>query len=239
MTRDSTCTHCITPTQNHALALDGYGNFATLANPLKKSEEVNTVEFAFKALRLKGVQGLLCDREQVLGSLCLRLIKNHLAITVFGNHITSQDPVISGSTHLFDFDFKPFTGYKISVVYGLLRKGMAYTKLYVDGKPISTKFFASGHQPRLGTAIVGGLEGHTKTYFQGFIDDLRIWNIPRMAWQIQRDFNHEIIGVEHGLVAYFPFNNPSVHADSLGVSHWEMDIHGAVYTDPFPLGRRN
>jgi hypothetical protein len=219
--------------------VDGESNVVTLKNPVKKSEEVSTVELRFKALRLTGVQGLVCDKEQVQGSLCVRLVKDRIAISVFGNHITSSDPVISGDTQIFDYRFKPFTGYHVSVVYGLLPKGMAYAKLYVNGKVASTKFFSSGYQAHLGTTYVAGLQSNTHGYFQGFIDELRIWNVPRMAWQIQKTWEHELVGVEHGLVAYFPFDVPGLHGTSLGVSHWNMVVDGAMYTEPFAIGRRN
>lgn len=221
------------------MAFDGEQNIAILSNPVKKAEEVNTVEFEFKALSLEGIQGLVCDQEQVMGSLCIRLVNEHLAVTVFGNHITANDPVISGSTHTFPYKFKPFTGYRVSIVYGLLHKGMAYTKLYVDGNPVGSKFFASSYQARLGTTYVGALQGQNEAYFQGFIDDVRIWNIPRMAWEIKRDYNKHMVGVEQGLIAYFPLDEPSLDQNSLGVSSWKLEVRGAVYSDPFGLGRRN
>jgi hypothetical protein len=225
--------------QQHALAFDGDANVLTLKNPVKHAEAVSTVDIKFKALQLRGVQGLICDKEQVPGSLCIRLVNNRLSVTVFGNHVTSKDPVISGSTQTFAYNFKPFTGYSISVVYGLLAQGMAYSKLYVDGHPVGTKFFASGRPARLGTCFVGGLQSNAQGYFQGFLDELRLWNIPRMPWQIHKDFDRQLVGVEHGLIAYFPFNNPKISEPSLGISQWHLTVSGAMYTDPFTLGRRD
>lgn len=210
----------------------------TLRNPVKHSEVVSTVDIKFKALQLRGAQGLLCDKEQKIGSLCIRLVNQKLAVTVFGNHITAHDPVISGSTQTFAYDFKPFTGYEISVVYGLLPKEMAYVKLYVNGKTVDTKFYASGVRARIGTSVVGGLQEDGQGFFQGFMGHVRIWNVPRMAWQIHRDMDRELVGVEHGLIAYFPFNIPKIQQISLGVSQWEMKVHGAMFTDPFTIGRR-
>merc|ERR1711939_1033890 len=89
----------------HAIAFDGDSNVLTLRNPVKHSEVVSTVDIKFKALQLRGVQGLLCDKEQKIGSLCIRLVNQKLAVTVFGNHITAHDPVISGSTQTFAYDF--------------------------------------------------------------------------------------------------------------------------------------
>lgn len=211
----------------------------TLHNPVKKAEEVSTVEFAFKALVLKGVRGLVCDQVQVMGSLCIKLVGQHLTVTVFGNHVTSNDPVISGSTQTFPYKFRPFTGYRVSVVYGQLRKGMAYVKLYVNGKVTGAKFFASSYPARLGTTFVGAIQGNKHAYFQGFLDDLRIWNVPRMAWQIRSDYNKHVVGVERGLIAYFPMDVPDLKTSSLGVSAWEMQVEGAEYAAPFFLGRRH
>jgi len=212
---------------------------AMLANPVKHAEEVSTVEFMFKALRLKGVQGLVCDQEQVMGSVCIRLVNNQMSLSVFGNHVTANDPVISGSTHTFPYEFRPFTGYRVSIVYGLLQKGMAYTKLYVNGNAVSSKFFASGYPGRLGTTTIGSLQGKSSGYFQGFLDDLRLWSTARMPWQIRKYYNRTMVGVEQGLFAYFPMDVAKLQMDSLGVSSWKMEVQGAVYSDPFGLGRRN
>lgn len=223
----------------HSLAFDGDGNLAVISNSVKQAESVATVEFKFKSLRMNGVKGLVCDQQQVMGSLCIRLVDDHISISIFGNHITANDPVISGSTHIFPYKFKAFTGYRVSIVYALLHKGMAYTKLYVDGYLASTKFFASGYAGRLGTTFVGALQGEGHSYYQGFLDDLRLWSSPRMAWQIAKHFNKRIVGVEQGLIAYFPMDIPETRQASVGVSNWEMQVQGAVFSDQFSLGRRN
>lgn len=116
---------------------------------------------------------------------------------------------------------------------------MSYTKLYVNGIPVTSKFFASGYQARLGTTYIGALQEQNEAYFQGFIDDVRIWNIARMAWEIKASYNKPLVGVEQGLIAYFPLDEPSLEQDSLGVSSWKLEVRGAVYSDPFGLGRRN
>jgi len=240
--RDSTCTQCISTKeakQRHSLAFDGDSNLAVLSNPVKHAEEISTIEFAFKALRVGGVQGLVCDQQQVMGSVCIRLVGDQISFTVFGNHITANDPVISGSTQTFPYKFRPFTGYRVSLVYALLHKGMAYTKLYVNGNLAGTKFFASAYVGRLGTTYVSAIQGNSHGYFQGFVDDLRLWNVVRMPWQIAKDARKHMVGVEQGLIAYFPMDVPELETSSLGVSNWEMKIQGAVYSDAFQLGRHN
>lgn len=161
-----------------------------------------------------------------------------MTVTVFGNHVTADDPVISGSTQEFPYEFQEFTGYRVSIVYSMLHKGMAYTKLYVNGRAITSKFFATGAPGRLGTTNIGALQEHSHAFFQGFIDDLRLWNIARPAWQIRSDYNKKLVGVEQGLIAYFPVDTAERKIESLGVSSWKMQIEGAVFSDPFSIGRR-
>ncbi|HBK84747.1 MAG TPA: hypothetical protein DDZ53_01795, partial [Firmicutes bacterium] len=46
-------------------------------------------------------------------------------------------------------------------------------------------------------------------YFNGIIDDVRIWNIARTQQQIRDNMNKELVGNESGLVGYWKFNEGS------------------------------
>ena len=43
-------------------------------------------------------------------------------------------------------------------------------------------------------------------YFDGFIDEVKIWNIKRTQTEIQNTMNTELTGTEHGLMGYWKFN---------------------------------
>ncbi|MHA2100909.1 MAG: LamG-like jellyroll fold domain-containing protein [Candidatus Kariarchaeaceae archaeon] len=55
------------------------------------------------------------------------------------------------------------------------------------------------------TLYIGGGWG----YFNGQIDEFRIWNKARTQTEIQADMNYEITGTESGLVGYWKFNERS------------------------------
>jgi hypothetical protein len=53
-------------------------------------------------------------------------------------------------------------------------------------------------------------------FFDGWIDELRIWNIARTADEIQETLNTALAGNEAGLVAYFDFTDGFVDASNNG-----------------------
>ncbi len=88
----------------------------------------------------------------------------------------------------------------------------ANTSLYVDGKM----------QAYAQSALLGGLASAEMTlgsrrkyvpgnlsfdqYFNGSIDELRIWNLARSKKQLNMDMNAKLRGDEVGLLAYYPFD---------------------------------
>jgi hypothetical protein len=43
-------------------------------------------------------------------------------------------------------------------------------------------------------------------YFDGSIDEVRLWNFARTQAEVQADMRHELMGSESGLIAYYNFN---------------------------------
>ena len=62
----------------------------------------------------------------------------------------------------------------------------------------SSESFRIGNYKSISGALVG--------YFNGFIDDLRIWNYDLSAAEIQSRMNNELSGNEFGLMAYYNMN---------------------------------
>ncbi len=86
-------------------------------------------------------------------------------------------------------------------------------KQYVDGKLLNS---VNCNGKTLGNSypfLIGKVYSYpgslVTTYFDGEIDDFRIWNISRTDSQIQADMNNELIGNESGLMAYWKFNENS------------------------------
>ncbi|MFM6051751.1 MAG: LamG-like jellyroll fold domain-containing protein, partial [Sphaerospermopsis kisseleviana] len=53
---------------------------------------------------------------------------------------------------------------------------------------------------------IGGRQSFSQ-FFQGSIDDVRIWNKARNQAEIQANLNKELTGAESGLVGYWNFNS--------------------------------
>ena len=92
------------------------------------------------------------------------------------------------------------------------------TKLYVDGiLKLTTTFSVSapaGHQVTIGTGNTNG-DGQ---FFQGAMDEVRIWNVVRTQNEIQGAMNSELIGNETGLVAYYKFNQGTAAGNNTGIT---------------------
>ncbi len=59
--------------------------------------------------------------------------------------------------------------------------------------------------PDLNDFRIGGRQGESQ-FFQGSIDDVRVWNQARNQTEIQADLNRELTGKETGLIGYCNFN---------------------------------
>ncbi len=56
-------------------------------------------------------------------------------------------------------------------------------------------------------ATVAGTSTALSDYYNGKLDEFRLWSTARKAEQIKRDKQNRMLGNEHGLLAYLPFEN--------------------------------
>lgn len=75
-------------------------------------------------------------------------------------------------------------------------------------------------------------EVNNDAYFDGKVDEYRIWNIARTETEIASDYDHELIGNEAGLAAYWKFNNDVLDATSN--NNDLMNSGSAVYSTDTP-----
>lgn len=82
------------------------------------------------------------------------------------------------------------------------------------------------------TLTIGGnsIDGR---YFDGLIDEVRIWNLARTPTQIQATMNQKLNGNETGLVAYWSFDDAGAFMQpDASPSNADASINGAVgYVD--------
>ena len=76
--------------------------------------------------------------------------------------------------------------------------------------------------------------GDGANFFDGLIDDVRVWNTVRTATEIAENYNKQLVGNESGLVAYYQLNNSlnDTTANALNLTN----INSATFstTVPYP-----
>ncbi len=99
--------------------------------------------------------------------------------------------------------FQPDTWYHVAAVkdYTNNTTSLYLNGILVDTKPNTKLPFTRDITTRLGTEPVGG-----DSAFNGKIDEIRIWNYPRTAAQINANYNQCLTGNEPGLVVYYRAN---------------------------------
>ncbi len=86
--------------------------------------------------------------------------------------------------------------------------GTTWRILYLDGVLVASNTFSGTHSVSLPTSVSIGLVG-SSNYFNGVIDEVRLWNQARAQAQIQTNRYTRLIGTETGLKAYWKFDEGS------------------------------
>lgn len=104
--------------------------------------------------------------------------------------------------------FSPNTWYHVAAVRDYANN---VSSLYVNGVLVDTK--TNTHQPLnpnknllFPNFEIGSWSGLVDSAFAGKLDEIRIWNYPRSATQVQSNYNKCLDGNENGLVAYYHSN---------------------------------
>jgi hypothetical protein len=80
-------------------------------------------------------------------------------------------------------------------------------KLYLNGGLITTTDVSGTFSPSTGGLMnIGENPFWTGRYFQGILDEVRIWDVARTENQILESMAVELVGDEPGLAAYYNFN---------------------------------
>jgi choice-of-anchor A domain-containing protein len=76
-------------------------------------------------------------------------------------------------------------------------------KLYVDGVLQDSVNLSSSMAATTNPIQIGGRNGGVSEYFDGQIDDVRIWSETKTASEITNNFNNDLLGNESELIAYY------------------------------------
>ncbi|MEP2023767.1 LamG-like jellyroll fold domain-containing protein, partial [Reichenbachiella sp.] len=89
----------------------------------------------------------------------------------------------------------------------------AQLKIYIDGVDTGGSTALSGNVKNTGNFNTGiGANNGALEFFDGQIDEVRIWNVARTVTEVNNNLNASLLGTESGLVAYYSFDNTTVTA---------------------------
>jgi hypothetical protein len=121
-----------------------------------------------------------------------------------GKPVVEMNPGIAIGVLRAPFDFKPGQWYRLAGT-----DDGSTARLFVDGVEIESDALSGAIQIDQSELLIGrGEPSYSKgEYFDGALDDIRIWNVARSPDEIRAAMNTPPRGNEPGLVACWNFNN--------------------------------
>jgi hypothetical protein len=191
----------------NALDFDGLNDYVSMTSPGPTGTSDRTVECWIKTSASQQTQQILVDWGSA-SPLGARFTLNMIAfgkirIEVGGNGFNSTQSVADGNWH------------HIAVTYD--HAATTKVRMYIDGVlETSNNFTQSVNTANSGIRIGRRVDG--VNYFDGIIDEVRIWNVVRTQAEISASMNNEFCSAPSGLVAYYTFNQGIAGGNNAGVS---------------------
>ncbi|HXC03528.1 MAG TPA: LamG-like jellyroll fold domain-containing protein, partial [Bacteroidia bacterium] len=198
----------ITP-HGYACAFNGTSGLVELAtSKVAISPEMDfTLEFWFKSNQA-GIATLFSNgKGDGLGSDSLYAWSIQKDASGFIHVMHDKQDFVATNTNYFDNTWHHFA---------LVLQRSSTLSAYIDGNPQNS--VASGAFKQMGGAHMflgarGYMVGSTLTedlYYQGALDEVRLWDMARLIKQIQRDKQNRMLGNEAGLQLYLPFESYTI-----------------------------
>jgi len=130
----------------------------------------------------------------------------------FGTTSNGMGTIDPFTNNLFDNDNQPsgITAATSQWVHFAMTWDGTTVRAYVNGVLKASKVSTSTSQTTLMTGmsdlVIGG---YPPAYFNGQIDEFRIWNVARSASEIASTMSHTLVGNEPGLTGYWKFDETS------------------------------
>lgn len=204
--------------KNHAFSFDGIDDrvVVTRDDSLKTSDI--TVEFWVKSNEITTTEDWDGIMQGVDGSgynsgWRILDIDNKLCLQVnFGD----ADP-----RYIIGYVLSSDTFYHVAFVYN-----HQYLRLYQNGNAVGTHL-AETRDINWSKSATDLYIGFAQFYFNGAIDEVRIWNVARTQEQIRNNMNRELAGNEEGLIGYWKFNEgtgSTVYDSTANKNHGEIQV---------------
>jgi alpha-tubulin suppressor-like RCC1 family protein len=173
-----------------ALHFDGADDLVNCGQPAAFNFTDGTIELMLKTTNAGSGFRALVTKPNAYG---LYLVDNVLTVYDWGS---GQSYTAGTNTSVVDG-----TWHHVALTFGLL--GTNNATIYIDGVAVTTFTKTDAfHNSALGIgADPGGFQ-----FYQGSIDEVRIWNVVRTPTEISANTATELCGANPGLVAYYQFN---------------------------------
>jgi hypothetical protein len=199
--------NCGSNGNGNALDFDGVNDYVLISNPVSS---VFTLEAWIKTSAISSSGTLAWLGDAIFGSDAPGYV-NDFNFTILNNQLAFYDGDINISTYGTTI-LNDNVWHHIAVI----RNGaVGTTTLYVDGLFNGTS--TCNNVPLDAHPVIGIGNSFTGRYFDGQIDDARIWNTARTQAEIQANMNLEI-DIQPGLVASYHFNEGIANGNNAGVT---------------------
>jgi len=195
----------------NGVSLDGSGDYVLLSRGPALDVQSFTVEAWIKPVNTSGNPAIFMRGDSGGG--------NELFFGLLNN--TTIDTVLDGTENTFAgaVNFIDGAWHHVALTYD---SSAGQLKAYVDGSQYGStvsilKTLDFGGSDALIGADFDCFNGCLGNYFNGMIDDLRLWNVVRSAADITGNKNAELSGSPAGLAGYWKFNAAENHHKALSL----------------------
>lgn len=194
----------------NALNFDGVDDYVSTTSPGVAGNAARTVEAWIRTTAITaGNQKVIVDWGSMTNGtrFTMNLLQNNsLRLEVGGNGITCTTAVNDGFWH------------HVAVVYDPA-VSTNQIKLYIDGALNMQGNLTVSVNTSSITPVLIGRRNDGVNYFDGDIDEVRIWSTVRTASEISTNRTTEFCGTEPGLVAYYKFNQGTAGATNTSMTN--------------------
>jgi len=193
---------------NAALNFDGVDDYLNVAHDTSLNLDDFTIETWVKTTQSAPLVRLITKSVGSQQNYSL-LINNGKPQIRFDNGVSPN--IVESSIDVNDGNWHHIAGVRNAYLNTL--------EIFVDG--ILSNSISTSGIPVVGTEPlnVGRFSAAMPTpYFEGDLDEVRIWNFPLCGHEIIGRYDTNIVGNEHGLVLYYDFNEGSANLDNTSIS---------------------
>lgn len=191
------------------IALDGNGDYIQVNDDPDLNPTAITVEAWIYVNNIGNYDGIITKGTESFESYALQILTNPNRIRFTANWPSSQN-----------LDSDPIEANQWYHVAATFEAGEA--KIFINGEEqhsatwsISSLSSSTGGMFAIGVNHPGGDE-----YFDGKLDEVRLWDHARNQGEIQADMHRSVSGTSPGLIAYYRMDEPLTW-------HWAYDAAGS------------